>query len=206
MSSLTGGLPICKKGQTIIINAPTNTYKCGTIYGDPLNNTCSINTNDTTNYLITCDGYTKTIGDTNDDADDTTQTITVPTTTTSFTTTPINNDNTNNTTNNNTTTTTLTAKPTPSPLPPRDYSPFVYPTFAPPPCNVISKLIIKPANQINNTNKKSEMATETATATQQQLCTPTTRMNNYNTSEQVTPNEYIYESIPFPYLPPFKTF
>ena len=192
ISSLSSGFPTCKKDQTVIINAPTTAYKCGTIYGDPIGNFCSINTNDPTNYLITCDGYKETSNtvypenddDEYDDADefikDTDTTVINPVIS------PI------------------IPPVIPTPITPIDYSPFVYPTFAPPPCNVISKLIIQPG--ITNDDKSKSTASTHINTTDTRMNTPDTRMNNYNTSEQGIKKPYVYESVPFPYLPAFKSF
>lgn len=190
MSSLTSGFPKCNPGQTVIINAPTNAYKCGTIYGDPISNFCSINTNDPTNYLITCDGYKETstsnLVNTDYESDDDDEFIieTHPIVRTNVEILP------------------LPIIPLSTTIPPIDYSPFVYPTFAPPQCNVISKLIITPAN--TNVNKNEDSIDSKSNSLQTN--TPNTRMDNYNKSEQGISKPYIYESVPFPYLPAFNTF
>ena len=193
MSSLNSVLPTCSKDQTVIINAPDKTYKCGTIYGDPLINNCSINTNDPTNYLITCDGYSSSINDDSvnrnnyyydDDGE-----IVVEDETTYPSTTLNANSPTSTSTSNDTYDSNIQTK---------DYTPFIYPTFAPPPCNLISKLIIKP---------KPETPVVNTTATSQQNSTPQTRMTDNTKKEYKSENKtYTYESIPFPYLPAFKTF
>lgn len=195
MSSLSSELPKCNQDQTIITNAPDNTYKCGTIYGDPITNQCSINTNDTTNYLITCDSY--------------------------------NNSPTDDYNNLYGSVDSNGSADGPFNIAPKDYTPFLYPTFAPPPCNVVSKLIIQPnpksyvntnasSTQTNNqpqqqpqdTQQPATASSSSSSASTQtsQSSTPQTRMGDYSKSEKKTKKLYTYESIPFPYLPAFKSF
>jgi hypothetical protein len=187
MAPSTSGLPKCTQDQTIIINAPDKTYKCGTIYGDPLINTCSINTNDPTNYLITCDGYSTSLDDTDYKYEN-------PSSSSEYNSNNNNNTNINNNTNMNT----------------KDYSPFIYPTFAPPPCNVVSKLIIKPKQTPRSDTVESSTVSSCNnnmnSSQQHPQTTPNTRMTDYTKSENETTKTYTYESIPFPYLPAFKTF
>ena len=195
ISSLTSGIPTCETGQQIITNAPNNVYKCATVYGDPTNNKCIINTNNVNNYIITCAGYDSSgspvyIHDNiplPPPLDYTDNTILIP---------PIIDASGNI-------------------IPPvyyKDYSPLVFPTFAPPQCNIISKLIIttnstSPTNTTtpNNNNNTTDQYTA-INPVLPNTSIPTTRMSESNTATSGVNHTYTYESIPFPYLPAFKSF
>jgi hypothetical protein len=203
ISSLTSGIPTCETGQQIITNAPNSVYRCATVYGDPTQNQCNINTNNLNNYIITCDGYDSSGSPTYIHND-----IPLP---------PPLDYNYNN----------IMIPPIIDAcgniVPPVYYnSPLVYPTFASPQCNIISKLIIKtdsnnassssssstyndPNNTTNNTNNNLDQST----AINQILpntSIPTTRMSDSNKAISGIKPTYVYESIPFPYLPAFKSF
>lgn len=202
ISSLTSRIPTCEPGQQIITNAPNSVYRCATVYGDPTKNKCIINTNNVNNYIITCDGYDSSgspvyIQDTiplPPPLDYTDSTILIP---------PI--DASGNI------------------IPPVDYTAYsslVFPTFAPPQCNIISKLIIT----TNSTSPTTSNSKDTANTTTNKLnnnntdqytainpvlpntSIPTTRMSENNKATSGINHTYTYESIPFPYLPAFKSF
>ena len=217
LSLSNSNIPKCINDQQLIINAPNNEYRCATVYGNPVKNTCSINTNNLNDYIITCDGYSS----------ETPATITDPVTSTPPMTTIMDPVTPTQTTVVVKPKTKIVVKPKtkivvkpktkivvkPPPNIYKDYSPFVYPTFTEPTYNLVSKLIIKPASSDTQTTSSSSNSstfnnstTDNSNSLLPHSDVPTTRMTEGNNTTSGIKKPYVFESIPFPYLPPFKSF
>ena len=254
MSTSNTNIPQCIPGQQLIINAPNNVYRCATVYGNPVQNTCNINTNNVNNYIITCDGYssqtstTTVVPNTNNNTTyyyttpaqqlqslltDTTNNISDPTitdTTTTqtytdyypdvYTNPPTQEQNTLTDTSNNIPDPTITDTTTTQTY--TDYSPFLYPKFTEPTYNLVSTLIINPATS-SETQTTSSNTTPASYANSYTYNNSTMDISNTNPllphsnipSTRVTEGtkatsgikkQYVFESVPFPYLPPFTSF